>query len=74
MFEAGVPLADHRELQEAGDRAFGVLRGACEVVVAGLPGGQASAGHDDGAAHLGRCRTASPACSPAATRPGARCR
>ena len=40
MFEAGVPLADHRELQEAGDRAFGVLRGACEVVVAGLPAGK----------------------------------
>jgi hypothetical protein len=40
MFEAGVPLAEHRELQEAGDRAFGVLRGACEVVVAGLPAGK----------------------------------
>jgi AcrR family transcriptional regulator len=37
MFEAGLPLADHPELQVAGDRAFGVLRGACEVVVAGLP-------------------------------------
>ena len=37
MFEAGLPLANHPELQETGDRAFGVLRGACEVVVAGLP-------------------------------------
>ena len=40
MFEAGLPLVDHRELQEAGDRAFAVLRGACEVVVAGLPAGK----------------------------------
>jgi AcrR family transcriptional regulator len=30
MFEAGVPLNEHRELQEAGDRAFAVLRKACE--------------------------------------------
>ena len=37
MFEAGVPLGDHRELQEAGDRAFAVLRKACEAVVAGCP-------------------------------------
>ena len=40
MFEAGVPLADHRELQEAGDRAFAVLRKACEAVVAALPAGK----------------------------------
>jgi AcrR family transcriptional regulator len=40
MFEAGVPLGEHRELQEAGDRAFGVLRQACEAVVATLPAGK----------------------------------
>ncbi|MBO0764740.1 MAG: WHG domain-containing protein, partial [Hyphomicrobiaceae bacterium] len=33
----GLSLADHRELQEAGDRAFAVLRGACEALVAGMP-------------------------------------
>jgi hypothetical protein len=36
MFEAGIPIAEHRELQEAGDRAFAVLRGACEALVAGM--------------------------------------
>jgi AcrR family transcriptional regulator len=40
MFEAGVPLAEHRGLQEAGDRAFAVLRQACEAVVATLPAGK----------------------------------
>ena len=40
MFEAGVPVADHRDLQEAGDRAFAVLRGACEAVVAAMPDGE----------------------------------
>jgi hypothetical protein len=40
MFEAGLPIAHHRELQEAGDRAFAVLRGACEVIVATLPAGK----------------------------------
>ena len=39
MFESGVPLAEHRELHEAGDRAFAVLRGACEAVVGGAAGG-----------------------------------
>src|SRR6185312_12503032 len=39
MFEAGVPLTEHRELQEAGDRAFAVLRRACEAVVAAMPAG-----------------------------------
>src|SRR5204863_3119631 len=29
MFESGLSIAQHRELQEAGDRAFAVLRGAC---------------------------------------------
>jgi AcrR family transcriptional regulator len=37
MFESGLALAEHREMQEAGDRAFGVLRGACEAVVAAMP-------------------------------------
>jgi AcrR family transcriptional regulator len=36
MFEAGLPVAEHRELQEAGDRAFAVLRGACEAIVAAM--------------------------------------
>jgi hypothetical protein len=38
MFESGLSISDHRELQEAGDRALGVLRGACEALVAQLPG------------------------------------
>jgi AcrR family transcriptional regulator len=37
MFEAGLPIAEHRQLHEAGDRAFAVLRNACEAIVAGLP-------------------------------------
>jgi AcrR family transcriptional regulator len=37
MFESGLPIADHRELQEAGDRAFAVLKQACEAVVSALP-------------------------------------
>jgi AcrR family transcriptional regulator len=37
MFEAGVAPAQHRELQEAGDRAFAVLRSACELMIASLP-------------------------------------
>jgi AcrR family transcriptional regulator len=37
MFEAGLPIADHRELQEAGDRAFAALRTACEAIVAKEP-------------------------------------
>jgi AcrR family transcriptional regulator len=40
MFESGLSLADHRELQLAGDRAFGVLRDACEAVVALMPAGR----------------------------------
>jgi AcrR family transcriptional regulator len=39
MFESGLPLDEHRELHEAGDRAFAVLRGACEAVVATMPAG-----------------------------------
>jgi AcrR family transcriptional regulator len=37
MFESGVPIADYPEVREAGDRAFGVLRDACEAVAATLP-------------------------------------
>jgi AcrR family transcriptional regulator len=37
MFESGVSISEHRELQDAGDRAFAVLRGACEALVAALP-------------------------------------
>ena len=40
MFEAGLPVAEHRELQEAGDRAFAVLRQACEAIVAAMPPGK----------------------------------
>ena len=37
MFEAGLPVGEHRELQEAGDRAFGALRIACETIVTAMP-------------------------------------
>ncbi len=37
MFEGGLSMMEHRELSEAGDRAFAVLRGACEALVAGVP-------------------------------------
>ena len=40
MFEAGLSMTEHRELQQAGDSAFAVLRGACETIVAGLPPGK----------------------------------
>jgi AcrR family transcriptional regulator len=40
MFESGLSVAEHRELQEAGDRAFAVLRGACEALVAAMPAGK----------------------------------
>ncbi|HUS96065.1 MAG TPA: TetR/AcrR family transcriptional regulator [Hyphomicrobiaceae bacterium] len=39
MFESGLSLADYPELRVAGDRAFGVLRAACEIVTAGMPEG-----------------------------------
>ncbi len=39
MFESGLAHADYPELREAGDRAFNVLREACESVVATLPAG-----------------------------------
>jgi AcrR family transcriptional regulator len=37
MFESGLPLSDYPELRAEGDRAFAVLRGACEAVIATLP-------------------------------------
>ena len=37
MFEAGVPLGDYPEVREAGDRAFAVLRQACEALAATMP-------------------------------------
>jgi AcrR family transcriptional regulator len=37
MFEAGIAPDSNPELREAGDRAFNVLRQACEVLVAGMP-------------------------------------
>jgi AcrR family transcriptional regulator len=37
MFEAGVPLDTIPELRAAGDRAFTVLRGACEKLIATMP-------------------------------------
>ena len=40
MFESGVPVARHRDLNEASERAFTVLRQACEAVVATLPSGK----------------------------------
>jgi AcrR family transcriptional regulator len=40
MFESGLSISEHRELQEAGDRAFAVLRGACEALVAAMPAGK----------------------------------
>ncbi len=40
MFEAGIPLDANPELREAGDRAFAVLRGATETLVATMPAKQ----------------------------------
>ncbi len=37
MFETGVPLDTDPQLREAGDRAFAVLRGASETLVATMP-------------------------------------
>jgi AcrR family transcriptional regulator len=37
MFESGLPIGEHRELQEAGDRALAPLRQACETLAATLP-------------------------------------
>ncbi len=37
MFEAGIPLDDHPELRQAGDRAFAIVRTASEALCASLP-------------------------------------
>lgn len=37
MFEAGVPLDQHPELRQAGDRAFAVVRRAADALCEGLP-------------------------------------
>ena len=37
MFESGLPFEAHPQVREIGDRALGVLRQACEAVVAALP-------------------------------------
>lgn len=37
MFESGLPLADYPEVRAEGDRAFAVLREACEAVIATMP-------------------------------------
>lgn len=38
MFESGLPAEGHEGLQAAGNRAFGVLREAADVLVAHIPG------------------------------------
>lgn len=40
MFEAGVPLETSPELQQAGDRAFAVIRTASEHLIATMPAGR----------------------------------
>lgn len=37
MFESGIPIAEYPDLRAEGDRAFGVLRDACEAVLAPVP-------------------------------------
>ena len=37
MFESGLPLSDYPEVRTEGDRAFAVLREACEALIATLP-------------------------------------
>lgn len=37
MFESGLSFADHPEVRAEGDKAFAVLREACEAVIATLP-------------------------------------
>lgn len=37
MFESGLSLADYPEVRAEGDRAFAVLREACEALIATLP-------------------------------------
>ncbi|MGZ8323881.1 MAG: TetR/AcrR family transcriptional regulator [Rhodoplanes sp.] len=37
MFEGGVPAETSPDLQACGERAFGILRGAAEALIAGMP-------------------------------------
>ena len=37
MFESGIPLSDYPEVRAEGDRAFSVLRTACEAIIGTLP-------------------------------------
>jgi AcrR family transcriptional regulator len=37
MFEAGLPMSGHPELHRQADAAFGVLREACEALIATMP-------------------------------------
>ncbi|WP_342362351.1 TetR/AcrR family transcriptional regulator [Terrarubrum flagellatum] len=39
MFEAGLPLESHADCREASERAFNVLRSACDVIAAAIPQG-----------------------------------
>ena len=73
MFESGLPPDLNADLRAAADRAFGVLRGAAESLVAHAAGRQAAACPDDEPARLGdgarhrlavrprRCRPPQPA-------------
>jgi hypothetical protein len=40
MFEARLPPDTSRELTQATERAFGILRQACEALITGLPDGK----------------------------------
>jgi AcrR family transcriptional regulator len=40
MFEAGVPVNAHPELDTAADQAFGILRDACTAVLSAMPAGK----------------------------------
>lgn len=40
MFESGLSLADYPEVRAEGDKAFSILREACEGVIAALPAGR----------------------------------
>lgn len=40
MFESGLAMGDHPDLSAVSDRAFGVLREACEALAATLPDGK----------------------------------
>jgi len=40
MFESGLDLTGYPEVRQAGERAFEVLRQACEAVAATIPGGK----------------------------------